>query len=124
VVPEVVVSAAGAAVGSVLTWPGKAVCPESGCELAAMAAAAIASGAVELPAEGVAVGTFVGVVITGIATATGFGVVAVRLACWARIVASTVAVSPLAALSVDLADPVFGAPLVVADGWVVPLFVA
>src|SRR5271169_5225766 len=81
----VVVVVAGAAFGSVLACSGAPACPESGCELAAMAAAAIASGGVEPPEEGVAAGTFVAGVVTGMTTATGFGVVAMRAACWARI---------------------------------------
>lgn len=51
-----------------------------------MAAAAIASGAVVPPDAGVAAGTFVGAGVTGIVTATGFGVVAARAACWTRMV--------------------------------------
>jgi hypothetical protein len=46
------------------------------CELAAIAAAAIASGAVAVPeVGGAAAGTLVGTTGTGIATATGVGVV-------------------------------------------------
>ncbi|MGA9091616.1 MAG: hypothetical protein WB420_21190 [Bradyrhizobium sp.] len=91
---------------------------EAACALAAMAAAAIASGAVELPDAGAA-GTFAAAVVTGMATATGFGVVAVRAACWARTVRSTAEVSPPADLSVDFAGSAFGAPVDLAwDGWV------
>ncbi|HLX17087.1 MAG TPA: hypothetical protein VKS24_18030 [Bradyrhizobium sp.] len=92
-VPGVVVAAAGAAFGSVSAWSGAPTCPESACELAAIAAAAIASGGVEPPEEGVAAGTFAGGAVTGMTTATGFGVVAVRAACWARTVEPTVDVS-------------------------------
>ncbi|MGO8914064.1 MAG: hypothetical protein ACLQDM_32755 [Bradyrhizobium sp.] len=105
---------------SVLIWADEAACAEIARVLAAIAAAAIASGAVELP-DGVAAGTFVGAVVTGIATATGFGVVAVRAACWARMVRSAVDVSALAGLSVDFAGSAFAD--FAWDGGVAPVLV-
>lgn len=112
---------AGLAAGSVLTGAGVPGGPASGWELAAMAAAAIASGAVEPPAEGVADGTLVGWLVTGMATATVISVVAVRPACWAGIVASAVEVSSPLRLSAGLEDPLFEGSDVVADGWVAAL---
>ena len=61
--------------GDVVTWP------ESVCEVAAIAAAAIASGGVEPPEVGVAAGVFVGAVLTESVTGTATGVVTVD--CWA-----------------------------------------
>jgi hypothetical protein len=52
-------------------------------ELAAIAAAAIASGAVALPDDGEAAGTIVDAMATGITTATGVGVVAAGPSCCA-----------------------------------------
>jgi hypothetical protein len=123
-VAAVVVAVAAASVAAVfeavLVGVDEATCAETAWALAAMAAAAIASGAVELP-EVVAAGTFVAAGVTGSATATGFGVVAVRAACWARMVRSVADVSPLADLSVDFAGSVFAAsPDFVRDGWVAP----
>ena len=91
--------------GGVVTWP------ESACEVAAIAAAAIASGGVEPPEVDVAAGAFVGAVLTETATGTGVGVVTV--ACWARIVGSTAGVSPLVCWSAVLAGSSF-APAVLA----------
>ena len=89
--------------------------------LAAMAAAAIASGAVALPEVGVAAGTFVDATVTGIATATGFGVVADErglLGQDGRIGRGRVC--RMAGLSVDFAVPAFEAPDFVWDGWAAP----
>jgi len=117
----VAAASAAAVFESVLIWVDEAACAETACVLAAMAAAAIASGAVELP-DGVAGGTFAAAVVTGIATATGFGAVAVRAACWAWMVRSAADVTPLAGLSVDFEGSAFGAPVDFAwDGWVAPL---
>ena len=114
-------ASAAAVVESVLIWADEAACAETACVLAAIAAAAIASGAVGLPDVVAAAGTFVEAVVTGIATATGFGVVAVSAACWARMVRSVADVSPPADLSVDFAGSVFGAPVDFAwDGWDAP----
>jgi hypothetical protein len=116
----VAAASAAAVFESVLIWVDEAACAETACVLAAMAAAAIASGAVELP-DGVAAGTFAAAVVTGIAT-TGFGVVAVRAACWAWMVRSAADVTPLAGLSVDFEGSAFGALVDFAwDGWVAPL---
>jgi hypothetical protein len=84
-----------------------------------MAAAAIANGAVELPEAGGTAGTFVAVVATGIATATGIGVVAVKPACWTKIVRSAADASPFADLSVDFGESTFDAAVDFAwDDWV------
>src|SRR5258708_2411899 len=84
-------------------------------ELAAIAAAAIASGAVALPDAGVAVGISVDARITGIATATAFGVVTDAASCCAE--AATVEASGAEVVSeedfsvdffsVDVAVPAF-----------------
>ena len=109
----------GIVLESVFACTDAAACAAPACELAAMAAAAIASGAVELPeAEGTA-GTFVAVVVTGMATATGIGVAAVKPACWTRIVRSAADASPFADLSVDFVESAFDAALDFAwDDWV------
>ena len=83
------------------------------CELAAIAAAAIASGAVALPVVGVAAGTLVATIATGITTATGVGVVMDSPACWAR-VGSTLEVSSVVEVEVDFVVPAFEA----LDCWV------
>lgn len=83
---------------------------ESGCELAAIAAAARASGAVGPGEEGVVVGTVAPGVDVGIAVATGVEVVDVLAVCWARTVASTAVVSPSASLSLDLSPSDFDVP--------------
>jgi hypothetical protein len=86
-------------------------------ELAAMAAAAIASGAVALPDGGVAAGEFVGADVTGIATATGFGVVADGAAGWPRAVGSGVETFSDAGFSGDFAVPALATPDLVRDRW-------
>ena len=121
----VVVAVAAASVAavfeSVLVGVDEATCAETAWVLAAMAAAAIASGAVELP-DVVAAGTFVAGVVTGIATATGFGVVAVRAACCARMVRSVADVLhwPACRPRSTSLDPVLDAPGVCVGGWVGP----
>jgi hypothetical protein len=57
-----------------LIWADDAAGAADAGELAAIAAAAIASGAVALPDAGVAAGTSVNAMVTGIATATALGV--------------------------------------------------
>jgi hypothetical protein len=98
--------------------------PEMTDELAAMAAAAIASGAVALPDAGIAAGTPVSATGAGIATATAFGVVTADAACSteaarsveARPVEATsgeewiVEVSPEDGFAFDFAEPAFEAP--------------
>ena len=84
--PAVVVGVVPESVLAGSEGPGGAA---SGCELAAMAAAAMASGAVGPPDAGAVAGTFVVGVVTGITTATGVGVA--LPACSARMVASTAA---------------------------------
>jgi len=126
----VVVAVVGVVLESVFACTDAAACTAPACELAAMAAAAIASGAVELPDAGGAAGTFVAVVVTGIATATGIGVVAVKPACWTRIVRPAADASPFAVLSVDFGESAFDAAVDFAwDDWVAagvvgPLLVA
>jgi hypothetical protein len=94
-------------------------------ELAAMAAAAIASGAVLLPdavtpvvavLAGAVEGTFVGARMTGITTAIAFGTTAVPACCAAR-VGSVVELSSEDDLSVDFAVPSFGPLAVALDCW-------
>ena len=121
VVAAVVVAVAvvGAVLESVFACADAAACAAPACELAAIAAAAIASGAVEVPEAGGTAGTFVAVVVTGIATATGIGVVAVRPACWTRMVRSAADTSPFADLSVDFVESAFDAAADFAwDDWV------
>ena len=109
----------GIVLESVFACTDAAACAAPACELAAMAAAAIASGAVELPEAGGTAGTFVAVVVTGMATATGIGVAAVKPACWTRIVRSAADASPFADLSVDFVESAFDAALDFAwDDWV------
>jgi hypothetical protein len=93
---------AGVVPGSVLTWPDGPGGGESGCELAAMAAAAMASGAVGLPETGAVGGALVVGVDVGTATATGTGVVGALPTCCARMVASTTVASASACSSLDL----------------------
>jgi hypothetical protein len=115
----VAVAVVGAVLESVFACADAAACAAPACELAAIAAAAIASGAVELPEAGGTAGTFVAVVVTGIATATGIGVVAVRPTCWTRMVRSAVDTSPFADLSVDFVESAFDAAGDFAwDDWV------
>jgi hypothetical protein len=94
-------------------------------ELAAMAAAAIASGAVLLPdavtpvvavLAGAVEGTFVGARMTGITTAIAFGTTAVPACCAAR-VGSVGELSSEDDLSVDFAVPSFEPLAVVLDCW-------
>src|SRR5258708_15080849 len=97
-------------------------------ELAAIAAAAIASGAVALPDAGVAVGICVDARITGIATATAFGVVTDAASCCAE--AATVEASGAEVVSeedfsvdffsVDVAVPAFK----VLDCWTASVLAA
>jgi hypothetical protein len=119
VVVAVAVAVVGDVLESVFACADAAACAAPACELAAIAAAAIASGAVELPGAGGTAGTFVAVVVTGIATATGIGVVAVKPACWTRMVRSAADTSPFADLSVDFVESAFDAAVGFAWGdWV------
>jgi hypothetical protein len=115
--------AAGVVPGSVLSRPDGTGCGESGCELAAMAAAAIASGAVGPPEAMAAAGVVVAGVDVGTATATGVGVAGVLPTCWARMVASTAVAS--ASSPLDFWSSGFVLPDVVAVvvDWPVPLAV-
>ena len=98
-VPGVV--AAGVAVGSALSGADGPGGGESGCELAAIAAAAMASGAVGPPGAGVADGVVVVGAGVAITTATGVGVVTALPACCASRATSTAAVSASVAESLD-----------------------
>lgn len=100
-----------------------AACGAMAGELAAMAAAAIASGAVLLsdavtPVVAVleAEGTFVGAGMTGTTTAIAFGTTAVPACCAAR-VGSVGELSSEDDLSVDFAVPSFEPLAVVLDCW-------
>jgi len=118
VVVSVVDAAVGvAAFGSVVTCADDAWA-EMACELAAIAAAAIASGAVALPEAGVAAGVLVATVVTGITTATGVGVATDNPACWARMVGSTAGVSPVVEVAPDFVVPDFAASAFFPDGCV------
>jgi hypothetical protein len=117
-VAGVAVVVVGVGLESVFAGADAAACTAPACELAAMAAAAIANGAVELPEAGGIAGTFVAVVV-GIVTATGIGVVAVKPACWTRMVRSVADASPFADLSVDFVESAFDAAVDFAwDDWV------
>lgn len=116
----VVVSVVGAAVavaafGSVVTCADDAAWAEMTCELAAIAAAAIASGAVALPEAGAAAGVLVATIVTGITTATGVGVATDNPACWARMVGSTAVASPVVEVAPDFVVPDFPAAVFVPD---------
>ncbi|WP_424173325.1 hypothetical protein, partial [Bradyrhizobium sp.] len=97
----------------------------SGCELAAIAAAAMANGAVGTPEAGAVAGTLVVGVDVGTTTATGVGVVGELPTCCARMVASTAVASAASAL--DLWSPDFESPCVVVAvvvDWLAPFAVA
>lgn len=105
------------------------VCAPADAVVAAIAAAAIARGAVGPPELGGAEGVFVIGVDTGTGAATGVGAVGALPACCARrvvstAVASALAGSPLDAWSAgfDVADVV--AEVVVVVDWLVPLAAA
>jgi hypothetical protein len=98
-------------------------------ELAAMAAAAIASGAVPLPdavvavvaeVAGVAAGTFVVAAMTGITIATAFGTAADSPPACADALGSVEEVSSEADLFVDFEVPDLEPSAVVLDGCVAP----
>jgi hypothetical protein len=97
-------------------------------ELAAIAAAAIASGAVALPGAGVAAGTSVDAIMTGIATATAFGVIADGPSCFAEAAGtaeeSAAEVLSEAGLSVDFSVPAFEALDFALDRWTAAVLAA
>jgi hypothetical protein len=98
---------------------------ESGCALAAIAAAAIASGAVGPPDVGGTEGVFVTGADIGIAAAIGVGVTGALPTCCARRAASTAIAAPVT-LPWGLSSPDFGLPevsveLVVVVDWLAPL---
>ena len=84
-----------------------------------MAAAAMASGAVALPVAGGAAGASVDTMATGIATATGFGVVTDAVTCCAEAGLSVVAVLSEDGLSLVFVLPSFESADFVLGGWVV-----
>jgi hypothetical protein len=127
---DVVTAATGSVSLSIRT--GDAVGAAGAGELAAIAAAAIASGAEALPDAGVAGATSVETMVTAIATATGFGVVTSVASCWAeapRAEESSAgerpgaeAVSEIACGSVDFFSIGFSVPAfkmfgLAPDGW-------
>src|SRR6202165_1904357 len=87
---EPVGAAAGGAGASAAAPASSLICADDAAdadvagELAAIAAAAIASGAGALPAAGVAAGISAGAMVTGITTATTFGIVTVGPPCCAE----------------------------------------
>jgi hypothetical protein len=81
-----------------------------------MAAAAIASGAVAL-VDDVAAGEFAGADVTGIATATGLGVVADGAAGWPKAAGSAVEAFPEDGFSGDFAVPALAMPDFIHDRW-------
>jgi len=116
--------AAAAASESILICAGDAAAAADAGELAAMAAAAIASGAVALPAAGVAgvaAGTSVDAIMTGIATATAFGVVADGPSSFAEAAGTAEESAPEVlsedGLSVDFSVPAFEALDFALDRW-------
>jgi hypothetical protein len=99
-------------------------------ELAAIAAAAIASGAVALPDDGEAAGTIVDAIATGITTATGVGVVAAGPSCCAGLAGlAGLALESAAGLSledgfaVDFVSSVFEVSDFALERWVPSAFV-
>src|SRR5467141_982055 len=116
---------AAVALASILVCAADAAGASVAAELAAIAAAAIASGSVALPDAGEAAGTFAAATVTGIATATGFGVVTAGPSCWAGAAGSaTEAASAWAVgassefdFAVDFASSVFEAPDLVLERW-------
>jgi hypothetical protein len=124
VVGVAVAVAAVVAVGSVVTCGVAAACAEIAWELAAIAAAAIASGAVALPEGGGGAGVLVVAVMTGSTTATGVGVVRADPACWASTVGSTAelpSVLDVDVVDVDFVLPVFEVPELPRDCWLAPV---
>ena len=118
-----------AAPGSVLPWTDGPAGGESGCELAAIAAAARASGAVGPPEDGAVVGALATGVDAEIAAAVGVGAVEALPTCCARMVASTADASLPASLPLDLSPADFDVPdftvvVVPVVDWLVPLAAA
>jgi hypothetical protein len=102
---------------------------EGDCELAAIAAAAIARGAVGPPELDGAEGVFVTGVEVGTGAATGVGVVGAPPTCCARRVASTAIAFASVASPLDLWSPGFDVSDVVVEAvvvvdWLVPLAAA
>jgi hypothetical protein len=113
----------GVVLGSVVPRPDGPGGEESDCELAAMAAAAMASGAVGPPEVGAVAGVLA--VDVGTATATGVGVVGALPACCARMVASTPVASASSSLDLWPSEfEVLDVAVVVVVDWLVPLAAA
>jgi len=121
---------AAVALASILVCAVDATGASVAAELAAIAAAAIASGSVALPDAGEAVGTSAAATLTGIATATGFGVVTGGLSCWAGAAGSAAeGASAWAAeasseidFAVDLVSSVFEVPDLALERWMASVF--
>jgi hypothetical protein len=125
-------AAVTAAAAAELVCAGEAVGGALTGELAAMAAAAIASGAVPLPdavvavvaeiaeVAGVAAGTFVDAMTTGITMATAFGTPAASPPGCADAVGSVEEVSSEDDLSVDFVLPAFEVSAFPLGCWVAP----
>jgi hypothetical protein len=111
---------------SVLAGAADAAATPVVAELAAIAAAAIASGAVALPDDGEAAGTIVDAMATGITTATGVGVVAAGPSCCAGL--AGLALESAAGLSledgfaVDFVSSVFEVSDFALERWVPSAF--
>jgi hypothetical protein len=121
---------AAVALPSILVCAADAAGASVAAELAAIAAAAIASGSVALPDAGEAAATIAAATVTGIGTATGFGVVTAGPSCWAGAAGSaTEAASAWAAgassefdFAVDFASSGFEAPDLVLECWTASVF--
>jgi hypothetical protein len=86
-------------------------------ELAAIAAAAMASGAVALPGAAAAACTPVDATVAGIATATGFGVVTDGAPCGVELVGSATEILSKDCFSGDFVLPAFDTPDFVPSRW-------
>jgi hypothetical protein len=121
---------AAGALASILVCAADAAGASTAAELAAIAAAAIASGPVALLDAGEAVATSAATTVTGIATATGFGVVTADPSCWAGAAGSAAeGASAWAAeassefdFAVDFASSVFEASDLVLERWTASVF--
>jgi hypothetical protein len=117
---------AAVALASILVCAADAAGASVAAELAAIAAAAIASGSVALPDAGEAAGTFAAATVTGIGTATGFGVVTAGPSCLAGAAEAASAWAVEASsefdFAVDFASSVFEAPDLVLERWTASVF--
>jgi hypothetical protein len=121
---------AAVALASILVCAADAAGASVAAELAAIAAAAIASGSVALPDAGEAAGTFAAATITGIATATGFGVATAGPSCLAGAAGSAadaasawaVGASSEFDFAAGFASSVFEAPDLALERWTPSVF--